>query len=69
MGKTTGKTLASTTTKPLLLAVRQTNTSDNYDVEILGLDLIAEQVLAAEVLLIMELVGTDACADNYNVDE
>lgn len=42
--------------------------ADNYQAEMSGVELITEQVLAAEVLLIMELLGMEACADSYKVN-
>jgi hypothetical protein len=61
--------------KPMRLEVRPVKATlgsrhtDKYDIDVSGLDLITDQVLAAEVSLILELVGTRAFADNYNDDQ
>jgi hypothetical protein len=70
-----GKERAHHPKKPVRLDARPAKATtgsrhaDKYDIDVNGLDLITDQVLAAEVLLILELVGTKAFADNYTDDE
>lgn len=70
-----GKERAHNPKQPVRLEIRPAKATaysrhaDKYDIDGSGLDLITDQVLAAEILLILELVGTNAFADNYTDDE
>jgi len=42
--------------------------ADNYGVEIVGFDMITEGILAGELVLLLEHLGSEIAADNYSAE-